>query len=325
MKPSTSMVALGSLLTLLPAVSFLGGAPTYAFFSDSGASTGNTVVAGVFTECDTPGPDSFGYSCTPIVHSFEDISGTGRAVTLPNDAVSANITFGWNFRFYGVLNTNYRISSNGFIIFGSSAQGSGCCTGVAIPNAAIPNGIVAGWWEDLNPALGGSLLFEPRGTSPNRRHIVQFQDIQHHPGGSPSTFQFIFYEGNFTIVVNYKSALSDGGTHSAGIENQTGTVGLQYRFGDIDLVTRSVRYTLPGVSTLPSEPLPGPIAGEPPKETTGDAPDPVAAAPPAEPREQRPAGGLYDLFPDADLIEEPCRDCLELVVGEALKPREVAP
>ena len=56
--------------------------------------------------------------------------------------------------------------------------------------------------------------------------------------------QYKLYETTGVIEVHYQAAPSDGGTHSAGIENQDGTVGLQYYLGTAALTTpEAVRYT----------------------------------------------------------------------------------
>src|SRR5262249_49115559 len=45
------------------------------------------------------------------------------------------------------------------------------------------------------------------------------------------------------IEVHYSNAASDGGTHSAGIENDTGTIGLSFYFGTSGLTGRAARYS----------------------------------------------------------------------------------
>ncbi len=125
-----------------------------------------------------------------------------------------------------------------------SGQSNGCCTGQPIPTPGDPDGVIAGWWEDLNPSLGGTVSYATLGSSPNRVFIVQFSAIEHYGGGNAVSMQFKLYEGSDVIEVHYQTAPSDGGTHSAGVENQDGTVGVQYYLGTAGLPVRSaVRYT----------------------------------------------------------------------------------
>ncbi|KAB2962009.1 MAG: hypothetical protein F9K16_10260 [Thermoanaerobaculia bacterium] len=174
---------------------------------------------------------------------FEDISGTGTAVPLSDDSVSPPLPMNFTFNFFGTDYTDAYISSNGFVTL-LAGQPNGCCTGAPIPTAAAPNGLIAGWWEDLNPGAGGTVHYQTLGSAPNRRFIAQFENVPHFGGGNLVTLQFKLFEGTNVVEVHYQAAPSDGGTHSAGVENETGTVGVQYFLGSTGLTTPlAVRYT----------------------------------------------------------------------------------
>jgi hypothetical protein len=116
-----------------------------------------------------------------------------------------------------------------------------------IPTPGSPDGIIAGWWEDLLPPAGGSIVYQTLGNAPTRRFIVQFTDIQHYPGGAPVTFQYKLFENSNNIEVHYQAAPSDSGTHTAGIENQSGTDGTEYAYTTTSLSTPlAVCYQYPG-------------------------------------------------------------------------------
>jgi len=182
-----------------------------------------------------------GYSVGAITYNFEDISGTGTSVPLTDDSV-ASFPIGFAFDYYGGAYTSFYVSSNGFL--SDADYGSGCCTGQPLPDTFTPNGVIAGWWEDLNPSSGGTIQYQTLGTAPNRRAILQFTNVPHYSTGNNVTMQFKLFETTGVIEVHYQAAPSDGGTHSAGIENQDGTVGLQYYLGTAALTTPlAVRYT----------------------------------------------------------------------------------
>ena len=177
-----------------------------------------------------------------IPYNWQDISGTGTAVTLTDDSVSGALPMGFSFDFFGTGYTDAYASSNGFMTF-ASGSGNGCCTGQALPNPSAPNNLIAGWWEDLNPSGGGTVHYQTLGTAPNRVFILQFTNIPHYPSGNPVTMQYKLFETTNVIEVHYQAAPSDGGTHSAGIENADGTVGVQYSYGTAALTTpEAVRY-----------------------------------------------------------------------------------
>ncbi len=179
-----------------------------------------------------------------IPYAFEDISATGTPFALEDEEVGGPYPIGFDFDYYGTEYTGIYVSSNGFLTVGDTD--TGCCQGMPMPDEGSPDGVIAGWWDDLNPELPGSALYYGTfGTAPNRTMIIQFSNIQHWPSGNPVTMQFKLFEGSNAIEVHYEAAPGDGfTTHSAGIENQTGTQGRQYHFGEEGLEPlTAVRYT----------------------------------------------------------------------------------
>lgn len=174
--------------------------------------------------------------------NFQDIAGTGTAFTLTDDSVSAALPIGFSFNFFGQANTSAFVSSNGFMTF-TPGSSSGCCTGQALPDPATPNNLIAGWWEDLDPSSGGTFHYQTLGAAPNRVFIAQMTNVPHFGGGNLVTLQYKLFEGSNNVEVHYQAAPSDGGTHSAGIENVNGTLGVQFFRGTTALPTpEAVRY-----------------------------------------------------------------------------------
>ena len=187
-----------------------------------------------------------------ITYDWQDISATGTAVILTDDSVSGAIPIGFSFDFFGTAYSNLYISSNGFITF-TAGSPNGCCTGQNLPNTATPNNLVAGWWEDLNPSGGGTHHYQTLGSAPNRVHVVQVTDVPHFGGGNLVSMQYKLFETTNTIEVHYQAAPSDGGTHTAGIENAAGTIGVMYYHGTAGLSTPvAVRYALLPVESAAS-------------------------------------------------------------------------
>ncbi|MDX1408331.1 MAG: hypothetical protein R3330_09360, partial [Saprospiraceae bacterium] len=226
--------------TLLTDFNFSLAPGASVFLTDTATINTTTVNTATWT-AETGGP-KYVYSDT-ISYNFEDISTTGITLTLSDDQVSSALAMGFNFKFYGENYSNVHVSSNGFLTF-LSGQDNGCCSGDSIPDAADPNGIVAGWWEDLDPPEGsGEIYYELLGSAPNRYFVVQFNDVEHFPSGNAVTFQYKLFEGTNIIEVHYQTAVSDGGTHTAGIEDQSGSEGIEYHHGTSGLTTPlAVRY-----------------------------------------------------------------------------------
>lgn len=196
------------------------------------------------------GPDGFGYTCVTSAspsgpsYNFETLP-SPTTVSLGDDQVSSAINIGFNFNFYGTNYSALYISSNGFLTV-LSGQSNGCCSGQPLPSAGSPNGTIAGWWEDLYPPGGGSIRYQLLGTYPYRRMIVEFNNVPHYSSGNLVTLQYKLFETTNNIEVHYAAAPSDGGTHSAGIEDAAGAIGLQYQYTSSSLSTPvAVRYVYP--------------------------------------------------------------------------------
>ena len=68
--------------------------------------------------------------------------------------LSEAIPIGFEFDFFGERYSEIYAGSNGFLTFLSDST-DGCCEGTPIPSFLEPNGLIAGWWADLNPEAGG--------------------------------------------------------------------------------------------------------------------------------------------------------------------------
>ena len=177
------------------------------------------------------GPDAFGYRWDDSnqpggpVYAFTDIAATGTAVTLGDDASSAAITLPFSFPFYGTEYTSLFINSNGILSLGA---GTTDFTNAAIPTAAAPNTFIAPYWDDLNPSTGGTIHYKTVGTD----FVVQFTNIRPFSGTGAVSFQAILKPSG-EIRLQYQTVPTTNNSATIGIENQTGTVGLQVAFNTV--------------------------------------------------------------------------------------------
>jgi hypothetical protein len=171
-------------------------------------------------------PRSYAYEAASI--PFEWTSFTRTEVPLGDDEMSGPIPLPFSFGVlydypYLVPQATIYISSNGFLTF-ASEQSDGCtgqpqpCQAQELPTSASPNGLIAGYWEDLNPQAGGRISYGTVGTPPDRRFIVEFDDVPHAPSGHPVSFQIKLLESSRQVEIHCKSCPSDGGKHTQGIE-----------------------------------------------------------------------------------------------------------
>ena len=162
------------------------------------------------------------YNVTTI--PYAPLATTGSNVSLNNESLSSSLNIGFPFNFFCNSYSNFFISSNGFITFTSGSPTAP--TSQVVPNTTTPNNLIALYWEDLNPSSGaGNINYFTTGITPNRKLVVNFNNVRHSGNNNAVTGQIILYETTNVIELHYNSAITDGGNHTMGIENSTGTSG----------------------------------------------------------------------------------------------------
>lgn len=120
-----------------------------------------------------------------------------------------------------------------------------------MPDAARkPRQAIAGFWNDLHPGQAGTVYYRTLGAAPNRRFIVQFQGVQERfQSANLNTFQYKLFESSNKIEIHYQT-LGSLGNNTIGIEDATGTVGLQYSAGGLPALGRpfAIRFSPTRVS-----------------------------------------------------------------------------
>ncbi len=211
------------------------------------------------------GPDAFGYqwrdSHEPDGPTFAwvDISSVGTPLGLADDG-DAVVDLPWGFPFYGNTFSSVRVSSNGYLTFGTEGTDY---TNDPIPDGTDPNALIAPFWDDLNPSSGGEVYTYYDASSD--RFIVEWYQVPHYGASAPYTFEAILYP-NGRIVFQYLDLQGDLTSATVGIENAAGDDGLQVVYNaaylennlavEIWYQTLWLRFS-PGSGTLqPGETLP---------------------------------------------------------------------
>jgi hypothetical protein len=184
------------------------------------------------------GPDPFGYSWIDSnepngpQYVWEDIVSTGTLATNwvatgtfdPKDEGYAGpFPLGFNFNFYGNPKTQVYVSSNGLLLFNTIS--TNIFSNVAIPNANVPNEYIAPFWDDLDGRTQGTVHYKQDGN----KFIVQFTNWQRYSATGSLTFQVVLYS-NGRIMFYYNNMNATLNSATVGIENATGTVGLQVAY-----------------------------------------------------------------------------------------------
>jgi hypothetical protein len=99
------------------------------------------------------------------------------------------------------------------------------------------NNFIAPFWTDLKQGTAGKVLYQTVGGAPNRTFIITYEDFEQFEAtdGLKITFQVKLFEGSNAIEFHYKKidAFTVAKNRTIGIEDPTGTMGLQYKYGSL--------------------------------------------------------------------------------------------
>ena len=137
------------------------------------------------------------------------------------DDVLTGVTFPFSFVIDGVSYTTAKVSSNGWLEFGSTGTDSRPFNG-NLPSSAFTGPMVAAFWDDL---VNVQTQANSVGTAPNRVYSIQWYGERFGTPGVPvpdSVVYFVvkLYEGSNVIGVYYDTAYdaSLGGTATIGYQ-----------------------------------------------------------------------------------------------------------
>ena len=172
------------------------------------------------------GADSAGYRWIDSdelggpVYTWNDISTTGSLLSSVSGCDDCNESrpLSFAFSYYGSTFSNVNISSNGYVTLGTS---SSTYSNTPLPSTRAPANIIAAFWCDLNPGVSGDIFFQDF----SDRAVIQFNRVVSFGGGTNVTFQIVL-NADGTIFMYYNSMTGPLTSATAGIQNQTGSIGL---------------------------------------------------------------------------------------------------
>ncbi|NBD16586.1 MAG: S8 family serine peptidase [Cyanobacteria bacterium] len=159
------------------------------------------------------------------IFDWVDISDVGTELNLFDDDF-ATLDLPFTFPFFEQEQNTVNISSNGYLAFDSEAFDY---TNDPIPDPQQPNNLVAPFWDDLNPAQGGSIYYYY--DEAEEQFIVQYQDIPRYFDEGSLTFEVIL-EPDGSILYQYEEMNGTLDSATIGVENVNGTDGLQVAFNE---------------------------------------------------------------------------------------------
>lgn len=146
-----------------------------------------------------------------------------------DDCVAYDTPLGFDFTFFGNTYNKVHVGANGFVGFSRSIS-DGCCQGGGIPSPgdAPYNNMISIAWTDLNSgALNSDIRYETQGTAPNRKFVLQFNNVpEYWQGPGRVTAQLVLAEGSNDITIyTFSNTIVTNQYHpvTQGIENADGS------------------------------------------------------------------------------------------------------
>lgn len=161
-----------------------------------------------------------GTACGP---GFTDISTTGTNLNLTDDS-NAGLTLPFPFYYQGSIVNQMNISNNGYVVLGT-------LTGTFGYNMPATGSGLYPYIQDMGTATApGGVYHETIGTAPNRKFIVQWNNVPHYGFPTPTdgaTFQLIIEEATMEFYYVYEDVMMDNPAWDNGADAEIGIRGPQ--------------------------------------------------------------------------------------------------
>ncbi|MEM3704360.1 MAG: hypothetical protein QXX59_00340 [Candidatus Bathyarchaeia archaeon] len=153
------------------------------------------------------------------------------------DDGGVEIPLGFIFLYYGVEYESIWVCSNGFITLNKTAINP---NPQSIPSISEPNPVIAVFWRNLHPELGGSITYGRNVYWRGRYYFVVSWNNVPDDNGDPQTFQLLIQirqgwgssDFHNAIVFQYKSITKSYPT-VVGVEDQVGRKGTAYDYNNL--------------------------------------------------------------------------------------------
>jgi hypothetical protein len=214
-----------------------------------------TLTVGSRSTDDPVGPDVYGYLAyddTDVAYAkaptydWVEIDpaygGTGATEIVLGDNgeyqdKSTIVTLPFSFNYYGETYTQATVCSNGWVAMGATQLTT--YRNWTIPGAGGPNGMIAGFWDDLYQTTGSKVY--QKYDSDNHKWILEWSRMRNMYNGSTETFEIILFDpahyptdtGDGLILFQYNAVtITDptDGYVTAGIESPDQSDGVLYTY-----------------------------------------------------------------------------------------------
>ena len=182
--------------------------------------------------------------------NFEDISSVGEMyIFVPGGNPNRDFLrdLGFDFEFFGQVHQKVTINTNGYVVFTDDDDNSldfkleDNFADQLFEKGTEVNDlpIAAPFWGNLDIQLSGGIFTATRGTAPNRRFIVQYENHRRVLTGTPAndprvTFQMVLFESTGQIEFRYEDVSNNQNLVAVGITDGSGNNFAEVGIGKTD-------------------------------------------------------------------------------------------
>ena len=203
-----------------------------------------------FTEGYTLGDSDGAREITNTRYEWVEIGETGIALAGGDADYICGLPIGFGFPFYDAVETEFCISTNGFVSFqqdGVADDINDCPLPTTYGNGAL----IAALWDDL--VVDKDMRYQTLGVAPNRYLVVQWNGVRHYGAvsGKLATFQLVLFENGVMRVAIKETGTLRGASSTTGIEDRTETSGVTYACNELGTLhdQQAIVFVPPGAST----------------------------------------------------------------------------
>jgi hypothetical protein len=249
---STATATYTPTSTFTPSATFTPSPTSTTTYTPTASYTPSPTTTATYTPTPTATsvcPNQFAGYCRTDYEGRTWIAGTTN-LNINRDDQTVGVILPFTFTYFGNSYASLNISSNGNIHFGNNST---AFSNAAIPNSRLPNAMIASFWDDLDPSLGGAIYTRLSGIAPNRIFVIEWRNIAHNKGSrtNGATFEIQLVESTNHIWFIYQdtnfgsTSFNYGASATSGVENPNGSAGNQYSFNSPVLTTNKVLHFWP--------------------------------------------------------------------------------
>ncbi len=182
-------------------------------------------------------------------YEWIEIEQTGTMLDGGDLGYTCDLPIGFAFPFYGNAETQFCVSTNGFISFQTSgaADDTNDCP---LPSTRSNNALIAAVWDDLY--IEGNIVYQTLGSAPNRQLVVQWNGARQYStlSNKLATFQAVLFENGVIRIAIKDAASLRGMASTTGVEDATGQRGTTYACNELGTLRsqQAIVFMPPGAS-----------------------------------------------------------------------------